>query len=405
MNTRTPTEITISHPPGASIRVRRRATTICLRGTATVAVAFACLLLPCARAGAAGYALSFNGVNQYVSLPSGTLFYGDFTIEVWIYARALNANARVLECGNSGSADNVALVLANTNTGPPMLVVYNQSTSTSLTAPTALPSNQWVHVAATLSGTTGRIYTNGQLAASGTLQAPRAVTRSSNCIGRRNTSASGYANAILDEVRIWNTARTQLEIQTNMFTPSHQLQMIWSCWDFNEGGGSTAYGWGGEMLNGALQNGPLWVSPGMPSVPTITNTYAQVDSPTTASLFSSVIPNGLPTTAWFRWGTGGSYASTTPTFVGDGTTAVTNSAGVGPLSRGTTYSFCLVATNVAGTTFGSWQTFSTPPSSNANLAGLWLYNGTLTPAFDPAVTNYTASVFHNVTSNRVTAFS
>jgi PKD repeat protein len=143
----------------------------------------------------------------------------------------------------------------------------------------------------------------------------------------------------------------------------------------------------------------------MPSAPTITNTYAQVDSPTTASLFSSVIPNGLPTTAWFRWGTGGSYASTTPTFVGDGTTAVTNSAGVGPLSRGTTYSFCLVATNVAGATFGSWQTFSTPPSSNANLAGLLLSAGTLTPAFDPAVTNYIACVSNHTSSVTVTPTS
>jgi hypothetical protein len=44
-----------------------------------------------------------------------------------------------------------------------------------------------------------------------------------------------------------------------------------------------------------------------------------------------------------------------------------------------------------------------PPSANADLASLMLTSGTLTPAFDPAVTDYTANVLHSVTSIALTA--
>jgi hypothetical protein len=42
------------------------------------------------------------------------------------------------------------------------------------------------------------------------------------------------------------------------------------------------------------------------------------------------------------------------------------------------------------------------PSSNARLSALWISSGTLTPAFDPLTTSYTASVDNSVTSVTVT---
>jgi hypothetical protein len=48
------------------------------------------------------------------------------------------------------------------------------------------------------------------------------------------------------------------------------------------------------------------------------------------------------------------------------------------------------------------QIFDNDASSNANLSGLALSSGTLTPAFDPAVTSYTDSVAHDISNITVT---
>jgi hypothetical protein len=65
------------------------------------------------------------------------------------------------------------------------------------------------------------------------------------------------------------------------------------------------------------------------------------------------------------------------------------------LDNGTLYSFVVTALNAAGESDISNQAQATPlgpPSSNANLSGLSLGAGTLTPMFDPAVTAYSSDV-------------
>jgi hypothetical protein len=108
-----------------------------------------------------GNALSLNGNTQYVAMPAGTWFNGDLTIEAWVYERSYDNWARLLDFGNGQSSDNVILALSDGTTGKPSFGVVVTNTGYTMTAGSALPTNQWVHLAATLQGTNATIYVDG----------------------------------------------------------------------------------------------------------------------------------------------------------------------------------------------------------------------------------------------------
>jgi hypothetical protein len=75
------------------------------------------------------------------------------------------------------------------------------------TAP--LPTGQWVHVAFTLSGSTGTLYINGAPAGSNAemVQAPfRLQSTNRNWLGRAQNTTAPYFNGKIDEFRIYRGA-------------------------------------------------------------------------------------------------------------------------------------------------------------------------------------------------------
>jgi hypothetical protein len=111
-------------------------------------------------------------------------------------------------------------------------------------------------------------------------------------------------------------------------------------------------------------------SPQPPSAPAVTTSAASGVTDTAATLNATVNPEGAATTYQFQYGTTTSYGSVTPASpasAGSGSSAVGESAVLSGLSAGTTYDYRLVAINAAGTTNGSYQTFTTsatPPPGN-----------------------------------------
>jgi hypothetical protein len=97
--------------------------------------------------------------------------------------------------------------------------------------------------------------------------------------------------------------------------------------------------------------------------PAVATGSATVITATGATLNGTVNPHGATTTAYFQWGTTASYGSSTaPQNVGSGTSASGVSAILTGLSPITTYHYRIVATNSAGTTYGSDMTFTTSSS-------------------------------------------
>src|SRR5439155_655796 len=78
-----------------------------------------------------------------------------------------------------------------------------------------------------------------------------------------------------------------------------------------------------------------------------------------ATLNGSVDPHGLTTTVYFQYGTTTSYGLTTATQSKTGNTYQNMAANISSLSASTTYHFRIVATNSAGTVYGSDRTFTT----------------------------------------------
>jgi alpha-tubulin suppressor-like RCC1 family protein len=82
--------------------------------------------------------------------------------------------------------------------------------------------------------------------------------------------------------------------------------------------------------------------------------------PTNATLTGMVVPNGLPATAWFFWGSGGGVTNpTSPVDVGDGQSVVRVTAPIAGLTNGGRYQCKLMVSNAAGVAYGASQQFST----------------------------------------------
>jgi Concanavalin A-like lectin/glucanases superfamily len=97
---------------------------------------------------------------------------------------------------------------------------------TYLTGPTSNPVCIWTHEALTYDGTTLRLYINGVLAISqartGTI-----LAGGTNPLWIGGNSPHGeYSQGLIDEVRIYNRALSQTEIQSDMNTPLRSLTKL-----------------------------------------------------------------------------------------------------------------------------------------------------------------------------------
>lgn len=131
-------------------------------------------------------------------------------------------------------------------------------------------------------------------------------------------------------------------------------------------------------------------TPSAPSVSTGSATPLTAKSATVTGTLSS---NGAPTTYSFEYGTSTSYGSQTGTRnAGRAAANVAVSANLYRLTPGTLYHYALVATNSAGTTTGSDQTFTTatPPAPTASTGSatavtgkMAILGGTVNPGSAP----------------------
>jgi subtilisin-like proprotein convertase family protein len=162
-----------------------------------------------------GLALNLDGATGHARMASGVWFSNQFTVESWVYVRSNASWARLIDFGNGPAGNNIVCALGNGVMGRPVFDIYNGSVSGGqITAPSAIPTNTWTHLAFTFDGTNGRILVNGIEVTNLAMTVPPNVTRTNNFIGRSNWPADALANAIIDEFRIWSVARSAGEIQS-----------------------------------------------------------------------------------------------------------------------------------------------------------------------------------------------
>ena len=161
-----------------------------------------------------GQALSFDGVDDLVTVPHAAAFSGSrFTVEAWVYPTGLSGwRTAVMKEAPGGL---VWGLYAHDNAPRPAATVNIASVDTTAPGTAALALNAWSHVAATYDGATLRLFVNGvqtsAVAITGTLTATTDPIR----IGG-NRVWGEYFSGRIDEVRIYARALSAAEIQADM---------------------------------------------------------------------------------------------------------------------------------------------------------------------------------------------
>ena len=170
-----------------------------------------------ASAGKYGKALQFNGTNALVTIPDNASLHlsSDMSLEAWVNPSTVNANWRdVIYKGN----DNFYLEATSTNASRPDAGMIAGGSYADAFGTSALPANTWSFLTETYDGTTLRLYVNGTQVAS--TAHTGAIASSTNPLQIGGDSLYGqYFAGLIDEVRVYNTALSATQIQTDQTTP------------------------------------------------------------------------------------------------------------------------------------------------------------------------------------------
>lgn len=246
---------------------------------ATVAGPFG-LFAPAATAQSGGFALLFDGVNDYVSLGSTSTMIGSpgwttgKTIEAWIKpdgsAPAVAPETGKVILGND-SPRSFGMSRANYG-GADRIWVWNNDGAIDRLG-TEAPLGQWTHIALVHNGATLSLYRNGELVGSTASGATASQGNGGQLYmggsGAPNRPAQYFFGGQIDEVRIWSTALDQGTLAAWMSVPVTAQHPNWGAmaayYRMSDGVGTSLTDDRGNGRTGALNGGmgdANWATPG-----------------------------------------------------------------------------------------------------------------------------------------------
>jgi N-acetylneuraminic acid mutarotase len=199
-----------------------------------------------------GYALDFDGSNDYVELGSIIPVNSSYTKQAWIKNESNSGARNILSSVNNPFWINSGALSAG-NSGNYSEVSFNFTSYL----------NEWTHVAVTYDdpSNTLKLYVNGVVVDSNT--ASNAYNSGVERIGAHST-ASIFSGSI-DEVAIWNTALPQEQLRnwmTKKLNATHDsIGSIIAYYRFDENSGTTLFDLAGGN-DGTLNNSPTWTLSG-----------------------------------------------------------------------------------------------------------------------------------------------
>jgi hypothetical protein len=341
-----------------------------------------------AQAAGAGSALAFEGTG-YVSIATTGSLTGTFTVELWANPAENNPGDLLALLGSRTPAEygfDMKFWLGHLIHGD----IGNGFSWLTMTADAEYyyEPGDWVHLAYVVTPTNYSLYANGQWVAGGDYLPNDPILYDGShqlTIGHIGYGPE-YMNGLIDEVRIWSTARDQSEIQGNLQRPLTGSELgLMGYWHFDEGAGPIVNDASGHGFIGLLFNGPAWVNSTAPVGTLVARTRAATAiTPSSATLNGTVFPNYSNANAWFEYGTTTNYGSASALIPIDDSsgTPITVSNQITGLTPGRLYHFRLVATNGTASSLGADLTFTASPASlivnggfeTGNFAG-WIQSG------------------------------
>ena len=169
-----------------------------------------------------GKAVDFDGTNDLLSLTNNVTLSGDFTIEFWANLDPNITNADQ-PLGNLATNQNINFFNNNVR----LFIGTNVIVANSVTT-----ANQWRHYAFVREGNTMKLFIDGVLDQS--LTTTWTGNFSVSTLGTALTG-TGYLEGQLDDIRLWNIARTNTEIADfydKSIAPT--INGLEAYWNFNE---------------------------------------------------------------------------------------------------------------------------------------------------------------------------
>ncbi|NCS18130.1 MAG: LamG domain-containing protein, partial [Microcystis aeruginosa G13-12] len=208
-------------------------------------------------------ALYFDGINDSVKVShsSSLDLVNKWTLEAWIFRNTTGRIDPIIEKYN-WQAGFGGFNLRVTDTNKLIANVINGVNANAVESNITINSQQWYHVSATFDGSqkTLKLYVNGVLVGVNTDVTITPISSNVSLkIGERGDDLQPrywYFNGQIDDVRVWNVARTQAEIQANLNQKlTGNEQGLVGYWNFEETTGNTVNDLTANKNNGTLING------------------------------------------------------------------------------------------------------------------------------------------------------
>jgi hypothetical protein len=201
-------------------------------------------------------ALSFDGTDDYVSTPAYVVpTSGDFTVELWVYATTYTGYREFVSQGTTGNA----FYIGTTNSSGVI-----RCGDTWIATGVTMPLNRWVHLALVKSGSSATLYVDGVQKASLASGYSISTAGTPFQMGAQYGGNGEFHNGKLDEIRVWNVARTATQIKAGLYNTNLSVSTsgLVAYYKLDEGSGSTAANscTNTTGINGTLNNGPLWTA-------------------------------------------------------------------------------------------------------------------------------------------------
>lgn len=185
-----------------------------------------------------GNALEFDGTNQIVDMGNQAAFNitNNITLEAWVNISSAPADQKIItKFGDIGGDDAYSFQL---NNGDPSIALNFPTGWTFVSSGMTMNLNQWYHLAASYDGSVIRIYVNG--VEMNAVAQTGAIDISASTFKLGGWAGTQYFDGSMDEVRVWNVARSADEIRENMHLsiPVCETGLV-SYFQLNEGSGTT----------------------------------------------------------------------------------------------------------------------------------------------------------------------
>jgi|GEM_PF-788793 len=210
-----------------------------------------------------GSALDFDGDNNYVEIPDKSILgVKHVTIEVWLKWNGATADPTTRHYVVDGRSHEYMIYIDEASDLEFTFINSIGSTIT-LTSGFLPPVGEWAYITATYDGSNAKVYLNGvekaSLPATGDIRSNSGVTRIGLYEGGGNYNTDGQ----IDEVRIYNYARTQKQILEDMNGGGPASKSPVGYWKFDEGYGTVVKDNSGNGNDGTSFVGtPTWTNDG-----------------------------------------------------------------------------------------------------------------------------------------------